>query len=748
MNRFVDDTRFQFQTLHSRPELRENMDDVRRQLSYQLALVAIGVAQAMILFYDPPTPFPWNMLCTWATLTSMGVLVLRLGSDRPQVARLLLAFGLPLLLVSGMGLFPMAWLPFVGVVLVFVAGILATGADVVAALLIGISAVILNQIGLRSYELTGVVISLSLALIVSLLIGRTLYVTLDLVWHMNQRAEELLETTRSQQAELRSAVKSLRIVNDIRERTGRELLVAQKHLREAQRAKEQFAANISHELRTPLSIILGFSEVMYLSPEVYGSAEMPPKLLRDIYQIYRNSRHLLEMIDDILDLSRFEMVGFTLHKEPTRFEDLVNEMRPAVADLFPAEADVALVVDLPDDLPVVDIDRIRIRQVLLNLLNNASRYTDSGEVRLSAEADDEQLIVHIRDTGIGIAPDALDAIFNEFYQVDHSLSRQYGGAGLGLSISKRFIDAHNGRIWVESKPGEGSTFSFMLPVVAQAVGLPDWEPSRPLSPPATDERPYVVLVEPDTQVHSMVQRHLGEYTVLPLQHPDGLDELVAQFRPLALLWNVQPGQTVPPDVAARVSLPLLECSLPSQARLADSLGARACLTKPIVFSQLQHELEKLGRVRHILLIDDNPGVCQLIERRLTAEMPDLNVHMAFNGETGLQAMRHQRPDVIILDLMMPELDGFGLMEAVRADASLADMPIILLTATSYFEDRLAQFGNQMRILHTQPWHTGETLRCLEGILDSLTPPPIDTDFSAEMLAAESHLSTLNESNPL
>lgn len=208
----------------------------------------------------------------------------------------------------------MPWIPYTGLLLIFGNSLLVRNSEFGTAVAVGAWAAYLSLNDQRAYDLAPVLCLLVLSAAIAVLAVRTLYTTLDWVWQMNEQSKSLLATTRSQQAELRSMVKSLRIVNDIRERTEYELMIAHKEAQQARQLKEQFAANISHELRTPLSIILGFSEVMYLSPEVYGPEGLPLPLMRDVYQIYRNSRHLLEMIDDILDLSRFEMVGFTLKK--------------------------------------------------------------------------------------------------------------------------------------------------------------------------------------------------------------------------------------------------------------------------------------------------------------------------------------------------------------------------------------------------------------------------------------------------
>jgi signal transduction histidine kinase/CheY-like chemotaxis protein len=700
--------------------IRENLDDLRGQLTTRIALLSLVTSQLMLLFYDPPVSFPLNMLFFWAMLTGLCLLVLVLNGRRPRWARRLLAWGLVGALALVMVLFPMLWLPFVGVILIFVTGLLVSGGEVVTAVTIAGTAVFLTNQGGRAYDLTGILTVLALALAAAWLTARQLTITLDWIWHMNQRAAELLETTRSQQADLRLANKSLKIVNDLREHAENELLLAHKQLREAQRLKEQFAANISHELRTPLAIILGFSEVMVLSPEVYGGESWPPKLMRDVYQIYRNSRHLLALIDDILDLSRFEMVGFTLHKEPTALGPLLQETAAIVTNLFESSPDIVLRVEIPSDLPVVEVDQTRIRQVVLNLLNNARRYTERGTVTLTVETAVNEVIIQVQDTGPGIPPEQLANIFTEFYQVDHSLSRAHGGAGLGLAICQRFVEAHDGHIWAESEPGIGSTFFFSLPL-PHVRPLPKPYQTRPIEPLPQMVRPYLLATDPDPLVISLLQRHLTDFEIIPVGNPDEMADQITAYHPLAAIYNLPPGEAAPAKWVDGLTVPIIECSLPSQAWMADMLGAVACLTKPINFEQLRAEMAQLGPMQRVLVVDDNPGICQLVERGLAAIQAELVVQVAYDGRAALNAMQQERPDLMILDLIMPQMDGLAVLTTMQNDNSLATIPVILLTATNYMEDRLAQAGSQIRVSQATPWPPGDTLRCLEGILQSLRP---------------------------
>jgi len=700
--------------------LQLNLQDLRGQLTVRLAIMLLAVAQLLILVYDSPVAFPLDIVLFWLSLTLLGLAIIRLRETQRTLIRHLFVWGTAVNLVVAMFLFPYSWIPYVGIVLVFSNSMLVHSSEFPTAVMVSITAIYLDQKGIRTYDLGVLIALLIISVTIAALSVRNLYTTLDWLWHMHRHSRDLLTTTRNQQAELHSMIKSLRIANDLRERNEYELMVAHKEAESAKRLKEQFAANISHELRTPLSIILGFSEVMYLSPEVYGEVDLPPTLLRDIAQIYRNSNHLLGMIDDILDLSRFEIVGFTLKKEPTHLPTLLNEAAAIVQNLFEQSGNVRLNVAIAPDLPEVVVDQTRVRQVLLNLLNNAHRFTQQGVVTLSAKQGDGVVIIEVRDTGPGIPADKIDAIFTEFYQMDHSLSRGYGGAGLGLTICQRLVKAHDGHIWVESEEGVGTTFSFTLPMKEPLALQP--HSYRSVSREAGDGAmlPTLLFVESDPYVVRMVTRHLTAYKVVAVADPAELTEQEKRYRPFAILYNLRPDQEQDVSLTTAVSVPIIECSLPSQSWMASSLGAVAAMTKPIDFEQLRAEINRVGDVANILVIDDNPGMCQLIERSLGAENGRYTIRIAYDGNAGLRAMEQQRPDFIILDLM-PEMDGIEVVQQIKADPALATVPILLLTATTYIEETLAQYGNQVKIVQADPWHPAKTLRFLETALSILNP---------------------------
>ena len=727
-------------TIEYGPE--ENLEELRGQLLGRLAMGLMGTSvflMCLVLVFGASShlqsvPIIWVGVLGALWAVGWGGRAPR--AARPIVARHLLVWGLTGGLLAAMGLFHAPWLPFLGLPLAFVGAMLVAGGEFATVGPIVALGVWLGRSGARAYPLAGMFISLALGTGLAWLIVRTFYTALEWAWSMQQRADRLLGLARDRQGELVSALKSLDIANALLRRTQRELIAARKHEEEARLMKEQFAANISHELRTPLNLIMGFSEMIYLSPEVYGDLEWPSALRQDVYQIYISSRHLLEMIEDVLDLSRFEIVGFTLNREPAALEPLLRDTVGIVDDLFRGQP-IRLEVEIAPDLPVLKIDRTRIRQVLLNLLNNAARFTEEGAVRVEAKRGDGEVVIAVSDTGPGIPADELPHLFQEFYQVDRSIRRRHGGAGLGLAISKRFVEAHDGRIWVESpstsdrrsalgagragKEGVGSTFTFTLPIPGEHVPLSPLKLERPLEPAASEMPAPILVVDSDPAVATLIDRHVEEYEVIQVEDVGRLGDALMLHHPRAVVWNVPPGDGVNLDDLPPVSVPFIECSLPSQAWVAEGLAVAAVLTKPVTAERLLREVERVGGVREVLVVDDDWGFCQLVERILEASGRSFQVRRAYDGEEGLQRMRERRPDLLLLDLIMPGLDGFQVLEEMRQEAALADVPVVILTATSYAEDALTQRSGQMVIHRPDGLIPAEVLRCLRAVVGVLEP---------------------------
>jgi CheY-like chemotaxis protein len=369
----------------------------------------------------------------------------------------------------------------------------------------------------------------------------------------------------------------------------------------------------------------------------------------------------------------------------------------------------------------LEIDVTRIRQVLLNLLNNAARFTEQGKVRVEAWQANGEVFVSVRDTGPGIPAEKLSHVFEEFYQVDLSLHRQHGGTGLGLAISKHFVEAHDGRIWVESQEDIGSTFTFTLPIPEHHILMSRPYQTTPVVPSWAEGPSSILVVDPDPEMVQLVERHLDKHKVVQVENRAQLSEAVMLHHPQLVVCNVPPGERASVEGIPSTSVPIIECSLPSRAWAKDHLAVSEYLNKPIIAKHLLHEIKRVGEVRDVLVVDDERGFCQLVERILKSSNLGFNVRQAYSGEKGLQAMREQRPDLLLLDLIMPDVDGFQVLSEMRKDPKLAEIPVVLLTATSYVEDVMDQRDGQMIIHRPEGLRPSEVLRCLGALINVLEP---------------------------
>ncbi|NLE46119.1 MAG: response regulator [Chloroflexi bacterium] len=693
-----------------------NLAELRQRFGYRLAMVLTvsGLLATAYLFMR----FDFISALPLGVLVAAGIGFLFWQSDRPGLARHALAWGPLGALAVAMLIFPSNWLPFLGAFLSFSSSVLVGSIGLLSPFgVIGMTA-LLSAGGLRDYPLPGVVLALFIGVVLTQLSLQTFYTALEWAWTMQGRADDLLEMARDQQGELRRALKSVDLTNGILMRMQRELIVARQQAERARLMKEQFAANISHEFRTPLNLILGFSEMIYLTPEVYGAVAWPAKLRRAVYQIYRSSQHLLGMVNDVLDLSRFEIVGFTLERESTDIGALLRETMGIARDLF-RERKVSLRVDIPENLPTISVDRTRIRQVALNLLSNAARFTEVGEVCLSARCEDHQVVVSVRDTGIGISADVLPHVFEEFYQIDRSLHRQHGGAGLGLAICKRFVEAHGGRIEVESQEGIGSCFSFRLPLEPEPTVFARLEEGRPAERQPSDTHPSILIVDPDPAIVGLIGRYIEGYDAIQLESCDDLHAAVALYHPDAVIINAPDGANG--DIVDLDAVPTIVCSLPSRTWLTDGLQVSAFLTKPITRSGLESKLAALDGVHDIMITDDDRGFCQLVEQMLETSGTRYNVRRAYSGSECLAAMRLQKPDLLLLDLAMPGMDGVEVLQEMRRDAALADVPVILISVGSYYDDAAPRRSSRIVVQRSDGLGQAEAMRCLAALVGVLEP---------------------------
>ena len=685
-----------------------SIQDVRSQLAQQLALTLIvaGLAWISLTWPNPNVPYTVSVPIGLA-VAGLGGLARYLGRQRPTAARWLLTVGLSLALWSAMAFWAPSWLPFLGIALAFVAALLVPGGELATSTITFAWAALLTATGQRDDALLELALALAFAALLAWQTVRTVYTAYGWVWSSQQRADQLLREARDYQAELGRVMKSLDSSNQSLRRTQADLIAARKRAESAESAKSQFVANISHELATPLNLIVGFSEVMHLTPEVYGDAVWPPTLRRDIYQVYRSSRHLLGLIDDVFDLSRFDMIGFALNREPTPLEPLLLDTAEFVRDLFQGQA-VRFEVDIAGDLPSIEIDRTRIRQVLLNLLNNARHFTEKGSVTLSARASANEVVVGVRDTGPGIAPDKVARVFEEFYQVDPSLRRRHGGAGLGLALSKRFVEAHHGRIWVESVVGEGTTFFFALPNAERRTPT---SPFRPIDLPDAAPLPCVVMVDPDPRVAGLLRHQLKTVDIVSVRDLADAPQAIAQHHPRAVIHNARPD--TPPALDAALTVPVIQCSLPSQSWLARDFAAAACLTKPFTADALLDEIGRLGDVRRALIVGQDRDFCQLVERMLTARGA-CETRRAYDAADAIEALQEEPCDLILLND-----DSLELLSELKRETTAARPPVIVFIEAKLTEAEALARGREFRVTHPQGLTSKQVLQFLTTVVDGL-----------------------------
>ncbi len=713
-------------------ESRTNLEDLRSQLTGSLALASILVCA--VLAYDAlgQAVFSLKAFLLYTMIIALGFCVRKLLNARAVLARRLLIGSLTAELLLAMWLLPEADIPYLGLLWTFISAMLMTGGEWIASFLVGGCAVWWTRAGWRDYSVSFLLASLVAGGVLARLTTRTLYTALQWAWNSQRRADELMEQTRVHRGELSRTLKSLELSYSLQRRLQDELIAARNEANAARQMKERFAANISHELRTPLNLILGFSDVIYFTPEAYGDFAWPPKLRRDIYQIHRSSKHLLEMIDDILDLSHQDMLGFTLHRETTSLDALLRHTAEIVADLF-QDPTVRLEVVLAPDLPELQVDRTRIRQIIINLISNARRFTERGCVRLEVFQAEDEVVVCVSDTGPGIPADELERIFDEFYQVDLSIRRKQQGFGLGLAICKRFVQAHNGRIWVESQEGVGSRFYFTLPKSDQSAAWLHTQEVNYLRP-AGSQRPNLLVVDPDPTVAAWVGRHIENVDVFQVIQPEQLTHQVLYHHPRAVIYNVRQDRSRP-DMEIDLPVPVIECSLPSQSWVAEDLAVSAVLTKPVMPERLLLEVKKLAGIRDILIVDDSEEFVQLVRRVLESANLGIEIRQAYDGSQGLAAMRERRPDLVLLDLIMPEMDGFQFLSEMHQDERLRGAAVIIVTASDYQPALGSIQPGQLVVKQSGGLSMYETASCITALLEALKPH-YDEQSSPQAVAIE------------
>jgi signal transduction histidine kinase/CheY-like chemotaxis protein len=556
-------------------------------------------------------------------------------------------------------------------------------------------------------------------------------------------AQRRLEEARNLKGELKQTLDHLANAN-------RQLALANERMaslraiaEEAQRAKTAFVASVSHEFRTPLNMIIGLVDLMFESPEIYDMV-LPPKMREDLEVVRRNCEHLSNMVNDVLDLTQTEAGRLALHREWVDLREIVESGVEAVRPLL-EKKQLSLQVTIPDDLPEVYCDRTRIRQVILNLMSNAARFTEVGGITVAITCRDQQVLVSVTDTGPGIAPEDARRIFEPFWQGLKPLWRDKGGSGLGLSISKRFVELHGGRMWFESRPGTGTSFFFTLPISMPIEHIvrpghqlrEEWvwreQAFKAGQPSSTDQlvKPRVVVCDETGVLYPRFTRCLDGVEFVDAGDLAQAERSLRECPATALVVNAagtdDPWALIEAVRKRAAGTPVICCSVPRLTERAIKAGALGYLIKPITRADLESTLAAAGRpVRRVMVVDDDPEFLQLISRMLYACDNTLEVVMASGGEEALAALRSALPDLILLDIVMPGMDGWQVLEAMQADEEWRNIPAFFVSAQDPAEQPLV--SEFLLATMNGGVSLSKLLRCSLGISTLLLAPERGLDL--------------------
>ncbi len=722
--------------MQPRADLREDFAWIREETLTGLLVSVGGLLWLWILLY---LRSPFDVWPGWGTL--LGVLtlvVISFSLRRSDYYRSAWLFVIGLFggaVVFSVGPNPLTIAPFLFVPIVLIAGTLLGSRPGFLLAILATAPLVLDATTAREPGAITITVSAGaimwLTLISSWATTRNLYTAFHWTWSAGVRAEENLREARAYQGRLAAALHQVEEANYRLEHANQALDWARAEAERARQLKAQFAAHVSHELRTPINLVVGFADLMLHTPDAYGGVTLPDAYLADLTALRRSAGHLQGLVDDILDLSQIDAGEMPLVRDITEINAVVQEAVATAQPLLDRKG-LALDVRLAPSLPMLNVDRLRIRQVLLNLLNNAARFTDAGTITLRTSRDQDEVLIEVADTGAGIREADLERLFEAYHQADTSITRGRGGTGLGLAIARRFVELHGGRIRAASEGlGHGSTFTFSLPVHQSEPIV-----GEPLGPTTMLQRvrtsahsaPTVLVVDDDPAVGELLRRYLSGYQVTRAASESDALGLRGRLPIHALVTDLPGAEGYDEwcrhwlDLSRRHGVRVVGCPMPSGRRLARVMGLADYLVKPVTRERLLETIEQLGRPVHtVLVVDDQPPMVKLLCRMLRATPRRFRLLRAYSGSEALAMARRWRPDLVLLDILMPEVDGLTVLERLKDDLSLGAIPVIAVSARGAFDAIAPSASRAITLINDRPFTVTRLLRTVQQALDILPP---------------------------
>ncbi|HAG15097.1 MAG TPA: hypothetical protein DCG69_01035 [Bacteroidales bacterium] len=545
---------------------------------------------------------------------------------------------------------------------------------------------------------------------------------------LNQKLEAQAEELQQQAEELRLQSNELQNSADELQMQNQELIAQRKQLEESTRLKSEFLSNMSHELRTPLNSINALSRVLSMQ----AKSRLTEEENNYLEVVERNGKRLLALINDILDLSKVESGKIELQPKKLKLSSVLMQVIESIQPLA-KQKNVELHCDSCDKKIEIETDEDRLHQVITNIVGNAVKFTDKGNVRVSVFSDSNIVRILVKDTGIGISKEMLPFIFDEFRQADGSITRSYEGTGLGLAIAKKIVIALQGTISVDSEIGEGSLFTIALPIQWNGEKASEnvvWQENDQFDEP----QKRILIVDDDLNVANKIANSLalaGYQSMICSSGKEALS-LAEKYKPFAMTLDLIMPEMDGFEVLqklkenpATANIPVIVISVSDDKQTSFALGAVGYLSKPIDPQSLIAEINKLNfGAATVMVVDDSPIDRRVIQEMLEAE--NIGSILVESGRQCLEMLSHRLPDILILDLMMPEMNGFELLDHIRNNSKTADLPVIIVTSkdlTSSDKQRLV--GKVKTVLSksslTSPKMCSEIKRILRALESDIAP---------------------------